>query len=109
MAKKLNIEIEYGAASGCLGEAVRVMQEVMREHDCDIHSFKFVVGKEGKFDVRIDGDLAFSRRESGRLPGVEEIKEAIKARLADGAWNDGWRLVRYNVFRFWRRFWPLLA
>ena len=20
----------------------------------------------------------------------------------DGAWNDGWSLVRYNAFRFWR-------
>ena len=47
MTKKLNIEIEYGAASGCLGEAVRVMQEVMREHDYDIHSFNFVVEEEG--------------------------------------------------------------
>ena len=102
MANKLNIEIEYGRASGCFGEAVGVMQEVMREHDYDIHSFKFVVGEEGKFYVRIDGELVFSRRESGRVPGVEEIKGAVKARLADGAWNDGWRWVRYNVFRFWR-------
>ncbi len=102
MTRKLNIEIEYGRASGGFREAVRVMQDVMREHDYDVESFKFVVGKEGQFDVRINRELVFSRRESGRVPGVEEIKGAVKARLADGAWNDGWRWVRYNVFRFWR-------
>ena len=102
MPTKLNIEIEYGRASGGFREAVGLMQEVMRERDYDVDSFKFVVGEEGKFDVRIDGELVFSRRELGRHPGVEEIKGAIKARLADGAWNDGWRRVRYNVFRFWR-------
>ena len=102
MPKKLNIEIEYGAASGYSREAVGLMREVMREHDYDVDSFKFVVGEEGEFDVRIDGELVFSRRQSGRFPGSEAIKSAIKARLADGAWNDGWRLVRYNIFRFWR-------
>ncbi len=102
MAKKLNIEIEYCAGLGYLGEAVRVMQAVMREHDYDIHSFKFVVGEEGKFDVRIDGELVFSRQESGRFPGAGEIEGAVRARLADGAWNDEWHWVRYNVFRFWR-------
>ena len=81
MTMKLNIEIEYGRASGGFREAVRVMQDVMREHDYDITSFKFILGKEEKFDVRIDGELVFSRRESGRVPGVEEIKGAVKARL----------------------------
>ena len=84
MAKKLNIEIEYGAASGYFREAVGVMQEVMREHDYDVDSFTFVVGREGKFDVRIDGELVFSKQKSGRFPGTEEIKSAIRARLADG-------------------------
>ena len=102
MTRKLNIEIEYGRTSGGFREAVRVMQDVMREHDYDITSFRFILGKEEKFDVRIDGELVFSRRESGRVPGVEEIKGAVKARLADGAWNDVWHWVRYNVFRFWR-------
>ena len=102
MAKKLDIDIEYGAMSGYFGEAVRVMQDVMRTHDYDIRSFKFVLGEEGKFDVRIDGDLVFSGRESGRFPSDYEIESAIKARLAEGAWNDVLRLVRYNGFRLWR-------
>ena len=74
----------------------------MREHYYDISSFKFILGTKGQFDVRIDGELVFSRRESGRFPGPEVIKGHAKARLADGAWNDGWWLVRYNILRFWR-------
>ena len=64
------------------------MQDVMREHDYDIASFKFIVGEKGRFDVRIDGELVFSKGESGRFPGAEEIADAIRARLADGVWND---------------------
>ena len=45
MTRKLNIEIEYDRASGGFREAVRVMQDVMREHDYDITSFKFILGK----------------------------------------------------------------
>ena len=102
MAKKLDIEIEYAVTSGYFREAVRVMQDVMREHDYDIRSFKFILGEEGTFDVRIDGDLVFSGRGSGRFPSDDEIESAIKARLADGAWNDVLHLVSYTVFRFWR-------
>ena len=102
MAKKLDIEIEYGATSGYFGEAVRVMQDVMREHDYDIHSFKFIIGKESKFDVRIDAYLVFSRQDSARLPSPEEIDRAISVRLADGIWNDVLHWVRYNILRFWR-------
>ncbi len=53
----------------------------MREYDYDIETFKIVTAKEGKFEVTIDGELVFSKLETGRFPSNEEIKEAIKARL----------------------------
>ena len=58
-------------------------EEVMREYDYDIASYKLITGGGGKFEVTIDGELVFSKLETGRFPDSSEIKEAIKARLKE--------------------------
>ena len=68
-----------------LPEAVSLTEEVMREYDYDIETFKIITASQGKFEVRIDGELVFSKLETGRFPSNEEIKEAIKARLPEEA------------------------
>ncbi len=57
----------------------------MREYDYDIETLKIVTATEGKFEVKIDDELVFSKLETGRFPSNEEIKEAIKARLPEEA------------------------
>lgn len=57
----------------------------MREYDYDIDTFKIITAKEGKFEVRIDGETVFSKLETGRFPSNEEIKEAVKARIPEPA------------------------
>ena len=57
----------------------------MREYDYDIATFKIITASQGKFEVRIDGELVFSKLETGRFPSNEEIKETIKARLPEEA------------------------
>ena len=57
----------------------------MREFDYDIDTFKIITAKEGKFEVRIDGETVFSKLETGRFPSNEEIKEAVKARIPEPA------------------------
>ena len=58
-------------------------EEVMREYDYDIASYKLITGSGGKFEVTIDGELVFSKLETGRFPDASEIKDAIKARLKE--------------------------
>ena len=36
----------------------------------------------GAFEVRLDGDLVFSKHESGRFPNPGEVVEALAKRLA---------------------------
>ena len=57
----------------------------MREYDYDIETFKIVTASQGKFEVTIDGELVFSKLETGRFPSNEEIKEAVKARIPEPA------------------------
>ncbi len=94
MPDKLSIQVAYDKGLVVWWEAVRVMEQVMREHDYDVGSFELIGGEEGGFEVRIDGEVVFS----GRVPSPEEVSDAVKDRLS----NDVGRRVRYNVFRFWR-------
>ncbi len=57
----------------------------MREYDYDIESFKLITGSGGRFEVTIDGELVFSKLETGRFPDPAEIKETIKARLKESS------------------------
>ena len=86
MAKKLNVEDRIlhtvklpprsRQSDGRGDEGVRLRHRDLQDH---------VTASQGKFEVRIDGELVFSKLETGRFPSNEEIKEAIKARLPEEA------------------------
>ena len=38
----------------------------------------------GVFEVRLDGDVIWSRKEHGRFPEVKEIKQLVRDRIAPG-------------------------
>ncbi len=43
-----------------------------------------VPGREGVFDVRLDGDIVFSRKVAKRFPDSKEIKQLVRDRIAPG-------------------------
>ena len=40
---------------------------------------RLVRGKDGVFEIEVDGDLVFSKRQVGRFPNPGEVAGAIKA------------------------------
>jgi selenoprotein W-related protein len=38
----------------------------------------------GVFDVRVDGDMIWSRKERGRFPESKELKQLVRDRIAPG-------------------------
>tara|TARA_Y100000590_G_scaffold420672_1_gene523613 strand:+ start:516 stop:677 length:162 start_codon:yes stop_codon:yes gene_type:complete len=44
-------------------------------------SLALIPGAGGAFEVKVDGDLVFSKKEKGRYPEIKELQEAIAARL----------------------------
>jgi selT/selW/selH-like putative selenoprotein len=40
---------------------------------------KLIKGERGEFEVVVDGDLVFSKKETGRFPEHQEILEKIPA------------------------------
>jgi selenoprotein W-related protein len=41
---------------------------------------ELIKGKDGVFEVTVDGDLVFSKRSLGRFPNDGEVAEAIRGR-----------------------------
>jgi selenoprotein W-related protein len=38
----------------------------------------------GVFEVRVDGDLIWSRKKQGRFPDIKELKQLVRDRIAPG-------------------------
>jgi selenoprotein W-related protein len=38
----------------------------------------------GVFEVRLDGEVIWSRKERGRFPEIKEIKQLVRDRIAPG-------------------------
>jgi len=45
-------------------------------------SLALIPGGSGQFEVEVNGDLIFAKKQMGRYPEIKELKEAISARLA---------------------------
>ena len=55
-------------------------EEILSEHGDDIASFTLIPSSGGRFEITIDGDLIYSKLETGRFPDTAEIAEQVRAR-----------------------------
>ena len=81
MAGKPTVTIEYCSVCNFRGRAAWLAQELLAAHEGDLAAVTLVPLREGAFDVRIDGELVFSRRQAGRMPEPREIKDLLRAHL----------------------------
>ena len=78
---KPTLSIEYCTVCNFRGRAAWLAQEVLATSEGDLAGVVLVPGRGGVFEVRIDGELVFSRREADRFPEPREIKDAVRAAL----------------------------
>lgn len=58
-------------------------QELLTTFAEEIGSVALTPNAEGGvFDVRVDGDLVWSRKEHGRFPEMKELKQLVRDRVA---------------------------
>ena len=53
----------------------------MTEYQEEIESFDLEPGSGGEFEFSIDGDLAYSKKETGQYPELAELKRAVVAAM----------------------------
>jgi selenoprotein W-related protein len=75
------IEIEYCTQCRWLLRAAWLAQELLTTFESDIRSVSLVPGSGGILEIRLNGELLFSRKEAGRFPEAKEIKQLVRDRI----------------------------
>jgi len=72
------IEIEYCTQCHWLLRAGWMAQELLTTFNTDLSSVALVPGTAGIFEVRLNGALIYSRKETGRFPESKELKQLVR-------------------------------
>ncbi len=56
-------------------------EELLKEFEGQVTSWTLIPSSGGVFEVRVNGELVFSKKQLGRHAEVEEIRQALAARL----------------------------
>jgi selenoprotein W-related protein len=57
-------------------------QELLTTFENGIGELAFISGTGGIFEVRLDGETVFSRKQEGRFPESKELKRLVRDRIA---------------------------
>lgn len=76
------MEIRYCTQCRWLLRAAWLAQELLTTFETELGEVALVPGTGGVFEVRLDGEVIFARREAGRFPESKELKQLIRDRIA---------------------------
>lgn len=79
---KAKIEICYCTQCRWLLRAAWMAQELLTTFEAELGSVALAPGTGGVFDIRVDGNLVWSRKEAGRFPDIKELKQLVRDRVA---------------------------
>lgn len=78
------LEIVYCTRCRWLLRASWFAQELLTTFETELGEVALIPGTGGVFEVRLDGELLWSRAERRRFPDPKEIKQAVRDRIAPG-------------------------
>jgi selenoprotein W-related protein len=81
MPRSPRVEIEYCTQCRWLLRAAWVAQELLTTFVDDLAEVALVPGTGGVFDIRLDGELLFSRKDAGRFPEAKEVKQLVRDKI----------------------------
>ena len=76
------LEINYCTQCRWLLRAAWLAQEVLTTFELEMGEVALVPGTGGVLDIRLNGELIFSRKEAGRFPEAKEVKQLIRDMIA---------------------------
>ena len=82
---KPRIEIEYCTQCRWMLRAAWMAQELLTTFADEIGSVTLTPDASGGlFEVRVGGELVWSRKDKGRFPDIKELKQIVRDRIAPG-------------------------
>lgn len=76
------LEINYCTQCRWLMRAAWMAQELLTTFEEELGEVALVPGTGGVFDVRLDGELIYSRKAEGRFPESKELKQLVRDRVS---------------------------
>ena len=71
----MNISIKYCTSWGYYSQALRLREELQNKFSADI---EIIEGSGGVFEVDLNGNNVFSKKEVGRFPRENEVIDLIE-------------------------------
>jgi selenoprotein W-related protein len=81
VAERPRIEVEYCTQCRWLLRAAWIAQELLSTFSEDLGEVALIPGKGGVFEVRLAGDVLFSRATEKRFPEAAELKQRVRDRI----------------------------
>lgn len=78
MKHQNRVEIIYCRQCRWLHRAAWMAQELLMTFDEEIGEIALVPGTGGIFEVRVDGEIVWSRKDKGRFPDIKELKQSVR-------------------------------
>ncbi|GAB6066864.1 SelT/SelW/SelH family protein [Methylothermus subterraneus] len=76
------LEIEYCARCNFLLRAAWLAQELLTTFAEELGEVALKPSGGGVFEIRLDGEILWSRQREGRFPEAKEIKQRVRDRIA---------------------------
>ena len=76
------LEIEYCAQCRFILRAAWMAQELLMTFADELGEVALLPGQGGIFEIRLNGELLFSRKAAGRFPESREIKQLVRDKIA---------------------------
>lgn len=81
---KPKVEIQYCTQCRWLPRACWMAQELLTTFQDELGGVTLAPATGGTFDVFVDGDLIYSRKQEGRFPESKELKQLVRDCIAPG-------------------------
>ncbi len=78
------VEIEYCTQCRWLLRAAWMAQELLTTFEKQLSELALIPGTGGVFEIRIDGQRVWSRKEQGGFPEIKQLKQLVRDRIAPG-------------------------
>lgn len=76
------LEIVYCTKCHWLSRATWMTQEFLTTFTEELSEVALIPASGGAFEVRLDNETLWSRKEKGRFPELKEMKQVIRDRIA---------------------------
>ena len=82
MKKQHKLEIRYCTQCRWLLRSAWMAQELLTTFEQEISELSLVPETGGLFEIIVDGEAIWSRKDRGRFPEITELKQLVRDRIA---------------------------